>query len=43
MAEKAKYCYCLNDYTISKCDRHNCDDDRRDLWAQGIGKIKKED
>ena len=41
--EKAKYCICLNTYSIDKCDTHQgkgqCDDDRRELWAQGIGDI----
>ena len=42
MAEKAKYCVCINDYTISKCDVMNCDDDRREHWEHGIGKIRKD-
>lgn len=40
MSEKAKYCYCLNTYTISKCgDKPGCDGERYEHWAQGIGDI----
>ena len=43
MAEKAKYCYCKNTYTITGCDEFKCDDDRRETWEHGVGKIRKDD
>ena len=43
MAEKARYCYCKNTYTITGCDEYKCDDDRRENWDHGIGKIRKDD
>ena len=32
---KAKYCKCLNTYTIDKCDRTKCNAPY--YWEQGIG------
>mgnify|MGYP003652555825 CR=1 FL=1 len=37
--EKAKYCYCKNTYSLDCGDETNCNEDRRELWAQGIGDI----
>tara|TARA_R110002050_G_scaffold24985_2_gene66708 strand:- start:1387 stop:1560 length:174 start_codon:yes stop_codon:yes gene_type:complete len=40
MSEKAKFCYCLNTYTISKCgDKPGCDGEKYEHWEQGIGDI----
>ena len=36
---KAKYCICKNTYTMDCGDELNCNEDRRELWAQGIGDI----
>ena len=36
---RAKYCKCLNTYTISKCDDKRCT--TPDYWKQGIGSITK--
>ena len=47
--EKAKYCKCLNTYCITCCDEYSsrnqlkCKEDSQELWAQGIGKIRKDD
>ena len=32
---KAKYCKCLNTYTIDKCKKKRCS--APDYWAQGYG------
>tara|TARA_R110002050_G_scaffold33850_2_gene85841 strand:- start:407 stop:550 length:144 start_codon:yes stop_codon:yes gene_type:complete len=37
--EKAKYCICKNTYTMDCGYERNCDENRRELWAQGIGDI----
>ena len=37
--EKAKYCYCKNTYSLDCGDELHCNEDRRELWAQGIGDI----
>ena len=37
MAERAKYCKCLNTYTIKDCDKKNCKQSY--YWKQGIGDI----
>ena len=37
--EKAKYCICENTYKIDCGYKRNCDEDRKELWAQGIGDI----
>lgn len=37
MAERAKYCKCLNTYTIDKCDKKRCKES--EYWKQGIGDI----
>lgn len=37
MAERAKYCKCLNTYTIKDCDKKNC---KQSYYCkQGIGDI----
>ena len=36
---KAKYCICKNTYSLDCGDELNCNEDRRELWAQGIGDI----
>ena len=37
--EKAKYCICKNKYLLDCGYELNCDENRRELWAQGIGDI----
>lgn len=37
MPKRAKYCKCLNTYTISKCDKKRCKEPK--YWKQGIGNI----
>ena len=37
MAERAKYCKCLNTYTIKKCDKRKCK--QPDYWKQGVGYV----
>lgn len=34
---EAKYCKCLNTYTIKKCKRKRCT--APDYWKQGIGSL----
>lgn len=36
---QAKYCKCLNTYTINKCDKKKCK--APEYWKQGIGQITK--
>ena len=37
MAERAKYCKCLNTYTITKCKQKKCK--VPEYWKQGISDI----
>jgi hypothetical protein len=37
MAERAKYCKCLNTYTIKKCEKKKCKQPK--YWSQGVGFI----
>lgn len=37
MAERAKYCKCLNTYTIDKCNKKRCKES--EYWKQHIGDI----
>ena len=37
MGRDAKYCKCLNTYTIDKCKRKRCT--APDYWKQGIGSL----
>ena len=43
MGDKAKYCYCLNDYTINRCkcetSNNEADKLRQSNWEHGIGDI----
>ena len=41
--EKAKYCVCKNTYCITCCDEFNCNEDKRENYEHGIGKIRKDD
>lgn len=37
MPKRAKYCKCLNTYTIKKCKKKKCKS--HPIWKQGIGNI----
>ena len=41
MAERAKYCKCLDTYTITKCDNKKCK--AHPIWKQGVGNIGGKD
>ena len=38
---RAKYCKCLNTYTINKCDDKRCRNP--EYWKQGIGSLGYEE